>query len=108
MGRPLPTEDRLRRLRAYDETSCDREAATWLGMDVNQYTSWRQSKKLPTKPAPKTGPKTRAIAVNAPKYLVEAVKQGARDAGVNTSFFVRAILIDWYAKQSEESDVNHR
>ncbi len=104
-GTRLPIEDRLRRLRAYYETSCDREAATWLGMDVNQYTSWRQSKKLPTKPAPKAGPKTRAISVNAPKYLVESVKQAARDAGVNTSCFVRAILVDWYAKQKGETDV---
>lgn len=104
MGRPLPIEDHLRRLRAYEETSCDRQAAAWLGMGVDQYTWWRQSKKLPTKPAPKAGPKTRAIAANAPKYLVEAVKQAARDAGVNTSFFLRAILIDWYAKQKGETD----
>ncbi len=104
-GTRLPTEDHLRRLRAYEETSCDREAAQWLGMDVIQYTSWRRQKKLPTKPAPKTGPKTRTIAVNAPKYLVEAVKEAARDAGVNTAFFVRAILIDWHAKQEGETDV---
>ncbi len=74
-------------------------------MDVVQYTSWRQSKRLPTKPAPKVGPKTRAISANAPKYLVEAVKQAARDAGVNTSFFLRAILIDWHAKQKGETGV---
>ena len=104
-GTRLPIEDHLRRLRAYDETSCDREAAQWLGMDVVQYTSWRQAKKLPTKPAPKTGPKTRSLAMNAPKYLVDVVEKAAADAGVTKSFFLRAILIDWYAKQKGETDV---
>ncbi len=102
-GTPLPIEDHLRRLRAYEETGCDRAAAEWLGMDVNQYTWWRQWHKLPTKPRPKE-PKTRTLHMSAQKYLCDAVKEAAEDAGVTVSFFFRAIVIDWHTKQRDKPD----
>ncbi len=45
----LSPEEEARRLRAYEETSCDREAAAILDMPKSSFNSWRTSRGLPPK-----------------------------------------------------------